>query len=522
MELIKKHIHMNRCKGKSRIQITLEEDFNVPDAKGDIQKAVREKGVLELDQVQGKEEKVSIKGKLIFGLLYGTQNPEKPFESMEGQIPLEENINLDGVTGDETIHVDWEMEDLNISAINSRKIAVKAMITLNVAAYYLADEEVVVEVSDTEPVEYIKKSMDVLEIALNKKDIFRIKEELDLPANHPNVQEILFSSVEPRRIETRLLEGNISISGEMSVFVLYEGIEEGSQVQWFENTVPFRGNLEISEIEADQIPHIQVNLQKAQIDRKTDFDGEERILSLDCTLELDIHVYKEETLDVVSDIYSCSKELKPITKQGDMERLFMKNTTKARVSGNCTTPEEEHILQICHCQGNVKVDQVQVQEDGVMVEGVVSVCVLYVSSQDASPLAGVKTDLPFSQLIEGSGMNEQNTISLRASMESLGAMMTGQNEIEIKAAVQLECFAVQPLREEMISQVEEESLNMETLENLPGIVGYLVKEDDTLWNIAKSYYTTMDEIRTINQLSTDNIKKGDKLLVVKKVNSVVN
>lgn len=117
-------------------------------------------------------------------------------------------------------------------------------------------------------------------------------------------------------------------------------------------------------------------------------------------------------------------------------------------------------------------------------------------------------------------MSEQNTISLRASMESLGAMMTGQNEIEIKAVVQLECFVVQPLREEMIAQVEEDALDMETLENLPGIVGYLVKEDDTLWNIAKSYYTTMDEIRNINQLSTDSIKKGDKLLVVKKVNSV--
>lgn len=520
MELIKKHIHMNRCKGTSRIQITLEEDFNVPDAKGDIQKVVREKGTLELEQVQGKEEKVFVKGKLIFGLLYGTQNPEKAFESMEGQIPLEETINLDGINGDESIKVEWEMEDLSISAINSRKIAVKAMVTLNVAAYDLTDEEVLVEVTDTEPVEYIKKSTDALEILLNKKDIFRVKEELDLPANHPNVQEILFTSVEQRRLETRLLEGNISISGELSVFVLYEGVEEGSQVQWFENTVPFRGNLELPEVESDQIGHIQVSMQRAQIDRKADYDGEERILSLDCTLELDIQVYKEENLDVVSDIYSCSKELKPVTKQGSLERLFMKNTTKARISGACSVPSEEHILQICHCQGNVKVDQIQVQEDGVLVEGALSVCIMYVSSQDDAPLSSVKTDLPFSQLIEGNGMQKEYQVSLRASLESLNAMMTGQNEMEIKAVLQLECFVVQPVRQEMITQIEEGPLDVEALENMPGMVGYLVKEDDTLWNIAKTYYTTTEEIRNINQLSTDSIKKGDKLLVVKKVNAV--
>ena len=44
MELIKKYIHMNREKGKAVTQITLDDDFNLPDTKPDLIRIILEKG----------------------------------------------------------------------------------------------------------------------------------------------------------------------------------------------------------------------------------------------------------------------------------------------------------------------------------------------------------------------------------------------------------------------------------------------------------------------------------------------
>ena len=49
----------------------------------------------------------------------------------------------------------------------------------------------------------------------------------------------------------------------------------------------------------------------------------------------------------------------------------------------------------------------------------------------------------------------------------------------------------------------------------PGIVGYVVKDGDSIWSIAKEYYSSLDSIRKMNSLESDNIQKGDKLIVVK-------
>ena len=49
----------------------------------------------------------------------------------------------------------------------------------------------------------------------------------------------------------------------------------------------------------------------------------------------------------------------------------------------------------------------------------------------------------------------------------------------------------------------------------PGIVGYVVKDGDSIWSIAKQYYSSLDSIRKINNIEDDKIQKGDKLIVVK-------
>ena len=41
--------------------------------------------------------------------------------------------------------------------------------------------------------------------------------------------------------------------------------------------------------------------------------------------------------------------------------------------------------------------------------------------------------------------------------------------------------------EEIISEIREEELDMEKLQNMPGIVCYLVQPGDTLWDIAKRF-----------------------------------
>ena len=44
MNLITKRVHMNRCNGREVKQLTLDRDFNVPDARPDALQIMKEQG----------------------------------------------------------------------------------------------------------------------------------------------------------------------------------------------------------------------------------------------------------------------------------------------------------------------------------------------------------------------------------------------------------------------------------------------------------------------------------------------
>ena len=95
--------------------------------------------------------------------------------------------------------------------------------------------------------------------------------------------------------------------------------------------------------------------------------------------------------------------------------------------------------------------------------------------------------------------------------------MADSNEIEVKAVVGLNVLVVKCEEERIIEKVEEQPLDLKKIQSMPGITVYMVKPGDTLWDIAKRFYTTVEEIRAVNQLEEEKLPVSSPLLLVKRV-----
>ena len=90
-------------------------------------------------------------------------------------------------------------------------------------------------------------------------------------------------------------------------------------------------------------------------------------------------------------------------------------------------------------------------------------------------------------------------------------------EIEVKAAVGLNVLVFRQWEEQIVESVEEQPLDRKKIESMPGITVYIVKNGDTLWDIARKFYTTVDEICNVNSLAEKEVKAGQPLIMVKQV-----
>lgn len=196
----------------------------------------------------------------------------------------------------------------------------------------------------------------------------------------------------------------------------------------------------------------------------------------------------------------------------------MKNESKCRAGGRIRIQgTRPRILQICHSNGCIRIDKSEIVPGGIQVEGALAVSILYISSDDTMPFAVLEGMVPFSHMAEIPDIDPGCRFSLLSSLEQLSSAMADSEEIEVKAVVGLNFFVVRPRKQRCIQGISEQEYGLETLEAAPGITGYIVGEEETLWDIAKQYYMTPQQIAEMNGLDTEKIKKGDCLILMKSV-----
>jgi len=515
MELVKKHIHMNRQKGSVTSQVTLDDDFNVPDTMEDVEQIILDSGEIQIESAKNQGERVAVKGKLNFRVLYRT--PGGQVMTLAGSIPFGENVNMPGLSESDYVQAGWELDDLNVGLINSRKLNVKALVTIKIQAETIYDAEAAADVKFDGSVEVLKKNITVAALGVRRKDTFRIKEVLTISGNKPDVDTLLWQDLRLRGVSTKPLDGKVHIDGELMVFAVYSGETGQVPVQCLEEAIPFSGDIELDESVEEMIPFITVRLVHKSLEVNPDSDGEMREISVDAVMELDMRLYEEEEVELLSDLYALDREVIPETGEARFDQIAAKNMLKSRIQEKVSLPVGQRILQICHSDGDVKIDEVQVKDGELAIDGVLEVRLLYLTADDASPVGASTEVLPFHVDAEVPGISESSIYQMEPGLEQIQAVMLGGDSVEIKAVASVDILVLNPARGQVILDIREEPLDTEKLKEMPGIVGYVVQPGDSLWGIARKFHTSVDEIMTANRLESSEVHPGDKLILVKTV-----
>ena len=130
LDLLKKNIHMNRQKGNVATQLTLDDDFIVPDTMDDVEQIILATGEVQVESSKNQGDRVIVRGNLAFQILYRREGGG--LQTLAGRIPFEESINVPELDEKDYVQIFWNLEDLTAGIINSRKLNIRAVITLEV------------------------------------------------------------------------------------------------------------------------------------------------------------------------------------------------------------------------------------------------------------------------------------------------------------------------------------------------------------------------------------------------------
>ena len=498
----------------------LDFDLNVPDAEPDVKKVILAEGKIRMEDLQMEEQDLRVTGKLEVKILYLAEDGSHPAAQVKGAFPFEERIRMKRKDL-ENIRIAVNGLEVTASVIHSRKLEIRSAATLQAYSEGCRELRITTDVEEAQT-DLCKKyeETQVLDVHTIKKDLLRIREEVRADDSGEPIEALLWSDVSLQKFDARMEQDALRVRGELLVFCLYAGPE--GELHAVRRAVPFEGSLACAGGEASMYRQVWPELTEGNIELKMDEDGEMRIFALDAALEVRFVVSRERTVRYLADVYATGAVCTPKKREESAEQLLLQNDSRCKVSETLSLPEiKDQILKVCHSSGRIETETIRETQEGLLVEGVLHVCVLYLKDDVLCPVDSWQGMIPFSHVLECAHLENEGRYHLTKTVEQLSVSLLGGEEMEIRALLGFHCMFRRPVS---ICQVEEIGISPadpQEVENRPGLVGYLVQPGDCLWDLAKKYQTTEENIRKVNDLQTEEIKSGDKLLIFKENMSIL-
>ncbi len=512
MELRKENIHRMGMTSQTN-SFTLDDDFNVPDAKPDVKMILRENGRIRVMEKKCNAGRLHIRGVLLADVLYISEDGTGIY-GMESELPFDEMIHMEqedcsGMT------IRAELEDITANMIHSRKLNVKALITIKAVCEEIQDEVVVTE-AEGKGLFARAKDVSFTNLAGTKRDTIRLREEVTLPASRPNVSDIVYKEMHLALTESRVMEDELSVKGNMNLFLVYQGTGLKETPEFFEAKLPFTGRFDLSGAMPNMIEDISAMVVQENVNIRPDEDGEERVIEVEAVLELDMKLYEEKELMVLEDIYSVAGTVALQGQQELIPRLLLKNQSMGSFFGTYELPAQDVTpMQISYGSCEVHMEKNTMEENQLSMEGMLEFKVLMVTGSDERPYMGVKFYAPFNQNIEVKGLNPGCTYHVVPMVTDSSFQLYRSNEIEWKAEVNFQTIVFCNEPEYMITGAEFAPFTAEELAAQHSMIGYRSEEGDNLWSVGKRFFVSPEMVAEQNHLEEEMIPAGKMLLLIR-------
>ena len=335
-----------------------------------------------------------------------------------------------------------------------------------------------------------------------------IKDAFEVGEDQPSIEEILKIDLHPYEKEYSISADRIILSGVVESSIIYFG---GNKLNSVKREIPFTHFIDIEDIQPDSKCQIDMEVVDGEYQLRESLEGDLRIIDLEAKLKLSAKLYDNKEKEVIVDAYSTSNRLnlqmEEISVVENIKDIVVREEILKDLSG-------KGFQEIYAIEGETSIIDYQYVEDKIMAEGILTLNIYYLEEQ-TDAIGTLKEEIPFKSYTTTEELQKGVLINIKTNLEELDYSLR-EDVLSIKASIKSYIYK-QERKITTVSQIEETDELIDK-KNRPSIIIYMVQKDDSLWDIAKRYNTTVEEIvSTNNVISPNTLMPGEKIVIEKKV-----
>ena len=508
----KDNLCINQIVGQKTDNIMVEGDIIVPDVKPDILNTIHTSGNVCIYKKEVLEGKVRIDGCVNVYIMYLADGEMSSVRSLNTCLDFTNTFDFENVRPDMNLELEVEVRSVDCKVLNGRKVSVKAAVELKQKVYSNETVEYIKQIQNVEDIQLLNKSFVLNSLIGSGMNKVYAKDTLILD-NIDNLAEILKVDLKITNQDTKVSYNKILAKADASVKIMY--LTEDDRINVVESIIPVMGFVDIPNVSDDNLVDTKYELKNLIVKPNS---VEEHSIYIEAEIELSCMVYESRNVDMIQDLYSPSQNL--VFNKKAIRSMVGKERIEDVCSIRQTSPVAEiHGNRIYDVEVVPSISNQNLLNGRIVYEGEVGLKFIY--SSDNGVNKDTKTmSLPFTFNVDAPNVNQSSMVETQMQIKNQNFVVMPDGNIDISIDIN---FIMNISKMTSINLID--SINAEENRQIEiySIIIYFVKPGDTLWEIAKRFRSTVEDIARVNNIENpDKLNVGQQLFIPRYVRNRVS
>lgn len=444
--------------------------------------------------LRGKEwraDSMSISGGVMAWILFAPEDGSAP-RCMEAWLPFNMKWSFSPSQRDGVIRANISLRGVDARVLSARKMMVRAAVSAlgeglepMFADYYAPGEA-------GDGLQLLKRNYPIRMLTEAGEKNITLDEDLPFAAGKP--KKLICCSINPKMTEQKVVGGKAVFRGDCDVHAVYMG--EDDQLYSEDLTIPFAQYADLDK-DYDKDSQITAMMAVSHLEPELMEDG----LRIKCGFVVQYGILDNMLLDVAQDAYSLTNEITANMQELNLPAVLDKRTEQREISESAPS-EHTNIVDSC-----CFLEQPMTRRNGMQVDVQVPGVVQVLCRDDSGNYEATHIRFTDAWSVPAGEDTDMAVLAWPAASPSVSA--DGEN-ITVRAAMDAQLTATAEQRIPMISGLEVGEQRQED----PSRPSMILRRmgDESLWELAKNYGSTVDAIRKANSIE-DTAHNGQILLI---------
>lgn len=445
---------------------------------------------------------VNFSGNVNFQVIY--ENEDKVASALDYTADFKDKFVSDKINPMVVPIITSNVVDVNTTTLNN-EVKVVAIVEICVEIIHTEEVSALVEVTGdqvftkTETINY-SNFLGVL------SDKFEVGYDVEIK---DNILQVLEVSLSPY-LESVVADDRIAkVTGGANVDICYLTNGETPLLRSYQTTVDFVQEVALDALTSDACIQSNLNINYSQIKVTTNIDADNAIVNLSIPYDYLGYAFSESTMDVVTDVFSLNNYVNVSTQSVAGIKCAESLQDTSKVSGYVTI-EDNFIDEVLGtCCNTITLATSAIANNTLTLEGVASTTVIYLNKETNTMHTAI-VEMPFSITENLENVTDDYSAVVTLSLGEVSCRLKRGSELEVNATLFVYANLYGETLEAVITGV---TIQDEKPETNSVLTIYVVKPNETVWDIAKELNISPDDLLYQNPNVNLPLMGGEKLIV---------